>query len=210
VGKSSSSERDAANVTSRDRFSSMPTLTSPVGIGGARFDEVLLNPGLEQTFYDVDVAPGTSRIEVNIATERSDVDISVLIINLQTVFRRYGFDSATVAYDFRHGGSKSLTLLNPKPGKYKICLDPVNVTKEGTRLSYSDILYRTSTARQFARRNLRSVGDAAQELRFSTPPARRDGRRWVEKIGIFVCATGRCQKSAGVKLQVGSVTTHLD
>jgi hypothetical protein len=105
-----------------------------------REEQLVLRRGLPQAFYEVDVAPGTTKLKTAVTADmETTANISLIIFRLDK-------DKAnlvtTTGFDIGPGSEKQIEVVNPKPGTYRICLDAWGAVPEnGLRVGYRDELY---------------------------------------------------------------------
>jgi subtilisin family serine protease len=112
----------------------------PLALGRMREEETVLPMGLSPVFYEVDVAQGTTKLKATVtAGTETATSVSVIIFRLNDDKPNL---ATNVAFDIGSGSQKQVEVVNPKPGKYKICLDAWGaVPAKGLRVRYREELY---------------------------------------------------------------------
>lgn len=110
---------------------------SPLPLGVLRSQHALLKPGLSPVSYDIDVAPGTEKLEVEIQAKAA-ANVSLLVFALSEGKRQAGL----VMQDLSPGGHKRLALMAPAAGTYRVVLDGWgNIPAAGVAVDYHEAQY---------------------------------------------------------------------
>ena len=110
-----------------------------LGLGSARTDRPTLGSELQQVIYDLDVPKGTTRLEAVI----SDASDSLADVDLY-LFDGSGESAYLAAYSVSDGSKKRVEVLDPKPGKWKVVVDPYRLPNGPIQISYRDTFYHDS------------------------------------------------------------------
>jgi hypothetical protein len=170
----------------------------PLGLGSARIAEPVLRPGLQQTFFDVVVPEGATRLEVDLDPEASvNADVSLI------VFDAHG---SPIAHDYSPGAKKHLELYHPAPGRYNIALDPWNVPASGVRLRYRDIIYHPVYGKIIVDDSASPLGRGAGKaahVSYDIQAEPAQGRHLVAEFGLF------SDELTGMKFEFPSADTPV-
>lgn len=129
------------NVSFTRQFASITNAhVIPLALGGMREEEATLAKGLAPVFYEVDIAPGTTKLKASVSTEaETATNVSLIIFRLSDDKAN---PTTNVAFDIGFGSQKQVEVINPKPGKYKVCIDAWGaVSAKGLRVRYREELY---------------------------------------------------------------------
>jgi hypothetical protein len=186
--QAATSSSATVNVAFQNALAATQAKVVPISLGSARDDKPLLKPGLEAQTYDLQVAPGTTKLEVEIHADSADAQVSLLVLYPATERRIYGYDLMIVAYDINPGATKHVELKNPKPGRYIIVLDPVRIPKEGLTVSYRDVLYHPLFGEVICddtAADLKPGDTKTAAVSFDVQARPEKGRMLVAEVGLF-------------------------
>ena len=117
-----------------------------VGLGGQRDAVFTLKRGLRATLFYVTVPQGAKRLQISLSQERPLGHVGLYIYKVPEKADEPLGDptsvepTALVYYDPSFLERKDWTLDSPKPGKYVIAIDPLEVPSEGLRVHYRDLI----------------------------------------------------------------------
>lgn len=107
-----------------------------LGLGSARTDRPTLQGGGQQVTYELDVPNGTSRLEAVIG-DASDLEADMDLY----LFDCTGETPLLEAYGVRDSAEEYVSVLDPKPGKWKVVVDPYYLPSGKVQISYRDAFY---------------------------------------------------------------------
>ena len=119
-----------------NRLATFNSRIASAGLGSARISKPTFNSELQQVIYELNVPKGTTRLEAVIdgaSDPEADVDL-------------YLFDSTgelpyLAAYGVNDDSQKRAEVLDPKPGKWQVVLDPYHLPHGSTQINYRDTFY---------------------------------------------------------------------
>jgi hypothetical protein len=166
-----------------------------MGIGSARDEEVLLQPGLQAQTFQVQVPAGATRLEVTSDQESPDATVGLYVYKApEGPGKKFGDTktggdaTALLYYDPSGLRSKHWILESPKPGTYVIALDPLKVAASGVKIRYRDVLYHPVFGTVNCDDSKGALGPSASKSatvhwRIAAKPA--DGRKSVVEVGFI-------------------------
>src|SRR6185295_14236086 len=119
---------------------------SALGLGSQRDVLVTLQRGLSARQFELMVPDGATRLEVLLSKEEPVGHVGLYIYKVPVGPNDLLGDptsvepTALVYYDASFVASKNWTLESPKPGKYVVAIDPLDVPEAGLKVHYSDII----------------------------------------------------------------------
>lgn len=183
---STAGDREQVEFRGADRGTSIRA----IGIGASRTARPRLLPGLVPAFFDVEIAPGTTRYEVELAHDDPQAQVGLYLYKVPEGDRQEkvlrGDQTALVGYDVSFQSHKRLVLANPLPGHYRVAVDPVRIPVQGLEAVFRDTVFRAGfgalevTESAGGEGGVRTIVVDAHVQ--SSPP---DGRQLLAQIGVF-------------------------
>lgn len=172
-----------------------------IGVGATRTARPVLLPGLAPAFFEVEIAPGTRRYEVEIAQDDPTAQVGLYLYKVPEGERREEVlrsdQTALVGYDASFRPGKRLALADPPPGRYRIAVDPVRVPDRGLEVAFRDTVFRPEYGEAIvASAPIAATGrksDAiarAARVEVRGPGRPPEGRRLFTRVGLFLEADG--------------------
>lgn len=182
-----------ALVTFQARADAPDTAIRAVGIGATRAARTTLTPGLNPVFFEVQVDPGASKLEVQLVHAAPDAQVGLYVYKVPEGERREtsldGRDhTALIYHDPSSRPNKRYSLETPVPGRYRIALDPVRIPARGLEVTFRDTVYHpvygslavTKTAEQ-----ARDGSAKAAKVDFHVRAIPAEGRQLLAQVGLF-------------------------
>jgi len=148
AGRVKSNQAYTAQTT--NRLASFSGKIASLGLGSARLERLTLHTELQPLIYEFEVPRGTTKIEA-VISGASDPQANVDL---------YLFDGSGVgppflaAYSVHDGSDKHVEVLDPKPGKWLVVVDPYRLPHGAVQIDYRDTFYHEA----FGRIELSSAG----------------------------------------------------
>jgi subtilisin family serine protease len=124
-----------------------------LGLGSARDLSLTLPAGLDAKLFEIEVADGARRLEVNLDYGNSNSWVGLYVFkvpdgpnrsfgdpNAQSDATGLVYATALIYKDSSHAMQKKWALESPTPGRYVIAVDPLRVPPTGLRIHYQDVL----------------------------------------------------------------------
>lgn len=158
----------------------LDAFVEPLGVGAAREDRAVVRSGLDPVFFDVQIEPGSTSLDLQIEQADPTAHIGLYLFKVpegQRIESTLTTDNtALVYYDVSVQQHKRYTLDAPPAGRYRVALDPISV--RGARV---DVTYRELVKHPLF--GAVRVRDGAAAVDVRARPV--DGRRLYAEIGLF-------------------------
>jgi hypothetical protein len=119
-----------------NRLAKFNSRIESVGLGSARIAEPILNGELQQVIYELNVPKGTTRLEAVIdGASDPEADVNLFL------FDSTGELPYLAAYSVSDDSQKRAEVLDPKPGKWQVVVDPYHLPHGSTQINYRDTFY---------------------------------------------------------------------
>jgi hypothetical protein len=174
-----------------------------LGLGGARIDRPTLTAETGQKIYEIDVPPGTTRLEASIAgasDPQADVDLYL--------FEATREPAILVGHSLADGSEERVAVSNPRPGKWRLVIAPYRLPNGPIQINYRDTFYHEMFG-GLAIPSPENQAGLSSTLRadVSSPPV--DGRILVGTIGIKSAADGMSNRTDTGPDRVPPVQTRM-
>lgn len=126
-------------VQAISRLADFKGLIRGLGLGGARIERTTLSNETEQKIYQLDVPAGTPRLEVTtggVSDTEADVDLYL--------FDATGAVPYLANYSAGEGSNETVTILEPKQGKWLVVVDPYRLPDGPVGIDYRDTVYHSA------------------------------------------------------------------
>jgi subtilisin family serine protease len=157
----------------------------PLGVGAARETSISLSAGLQPTFFDVTVAPGSTSLTVQVEHAHAKARVGLYVFKAPEGGRVSSTldsdDTMLMYYDTSWTQQKRFTLETPPPGRYRIALDPIDVPGERIDVTYREVVHHPVFGVVSLKRE--SNGSTTALVEAHARPA--DGRRLYAEMGLF-------------------------
>jgi hypothetical protein len=180
----------SATVTFKDSLAPInKAKIEAIGVGSERIDKTKVSAGLEQKLYDLEVAPGTTKLETDIESlspgAKANLSLIVFYVN-----EKGGFPVDTAVFDMDPGSKKHLEIKNPAPGKYRIAVDAWgDVPADGVEVRYRDIvlnpLYGNVTVNNDQPQDMAPQATRTVAIDWKLNAIPNNGRQPIVEVGLF-------------------------
>lgn len=157
-----------------------------IGIGAARESQAVLRPGLEPTFFDVQVAPGSTNLDILIDHADPAARIGLYVFKVpegERVESTLNSDDTMLVYhDSSFQQRKHYSLDAPPPGRYRVAIDPIDLSAGQLAVRYRDVVHHPL----YGTVSLAAGGTTTSGTATVTVRARpADGSRLYAEVGLF-------------------------
>jgi len=170
-----------------------PNVTAePIGLGAARETRAVLRSGIEPVFYEVQIDPGTTHFDVQVESSNPNAHVGLYVFKIpegaraDTTLR--SDDTSMVYYDASLQQRKHYAIEAPRPGRYRVALDPIDIPGGQIEVAYRDVVHHPL----YGSVSLKAPDNTDPRAATVSVRARpEDGRKLYAEIGIFKPVGGK-------------------